>query len=176
MRHTGEQLFKDIDVSNDAKINKANIIDKLSIPIRRSVDKNEFSDMFIELNQSNYVNYYNDIIGIADLVNDDILKSLLLSEIMFDDFFNFSKTLNESESFHTLIDVNGLNFTQIELNKTMSCSTDWDATSLPTVKLNFTDISEMDAVFLGLTTSNQNKLPLNTTFEDSTSDVYNHMV
>jgi hypothetical protein len=53
MRHTGLQLFKDIDVSNDAKINKANIIDKLSIPIRRSVDTNTFSDLFIENDELN---------------------------------------------------------------------------------------------------------------------------
>jgi hypothetical protein len=53
MRHTGLQLFKDIDVSDNAKLNQANVIDKLSIPIRRAIDGNKFSDFFIENNELN---------------------------------------------------------------------------------------------------------------------------
>ena len=176
MRHTGLQLFKDIDVSNDAKINKANIIDKLSIPIRRSVDTNTFSDLFIENDELNQLNYYNNIIAVLDLNNPDALKSLLLSEIVFDDFFNFNKSFVESGSFHTIIKQDDIDSNQLDINLLTDCTCNQDITSVPSINIHNVDVSILDKIYYNLSKANANNIPINTNFIDSTNKFHNHMV
>jgi hypothetical protein len=84
MRHTGLQQFTKVNVNDQADIYKTSIVDKLNIPIRRSIDY-EFGDLFIETDAVNVVNSNNNIHQLLDINNPDLIKSLLLSETFFDE-------------------------------------------------------------------------------------------
>lgn len=123
MRHLGTQTYKNITVNNEASINKLSLLDKLNVPFRRPLQGAEFGDLFLENNQLNITNQDNDIIPLLDLNNPDVIKSLLMSEQLFDDFYNFNKELENTGSFNNTIALN-TDLEQTVINFTKPITTD----------------------------------------------------
>jgi hypothetical protein len=121
MKHTGKQDFKDIDVSNNADVYKLSTIDKLNVPIRRSLTDPVHADLFMESGSLNIVDGNDDIKQLIDIHNSDIVKSLLTSELFFDEFMNFDKT--DTGSFNESIDITTETFNQYDINLTYDSST-----------------------------------------------------
>jgi len=121
MRHTGNQLFTNAEVSNEADIYKLSAVDKLNIPIRRSLPDYEYADLFMEANAVNVVDGNTDIIQLLDIHNPDVIKSLLTSEIFFDEFMNFDKT--DTGSFNEEINLQEDEFKQYDINSTYDVTT-----------------------------------------------------
>ena len=167
MRHLGTQTYKDIVVNNNASINKTSVQDKLNVPFHRPLEGAEFGDLFLENNQLNITNQDNDIIPLLDLNNSDIIKALLLTEQVFDDFYNFDKELVNTGSFNTNITL-GTDLQQITVDTTQSASTDQTNN---TIIISFSQSTEAEDVFLKLLDFNQYNCPLLTTIYDGTNTI-----
>ena len=121
MRHTGKQEFKDITINNEADIYKLSTVDKLNIPVRRSLSEYEYADLFMEAGSLNIVDSNNNIRQLIDIHNSDIIKSLLTSELFFDEFMNFDKT--DTGSFNEKINIEEEGFKQYYINNTYDITT-----------------------------------------------------
>jgi len=122
MKHLGTQHFKNINASNEVTAFTGNILNKLNIPLHRPLEGAIYGDVFFEGSQINITNSDNEIVSLLDINNPDVLKSLLLSEIVFDEFYNHDKEQEASGSFHTKVDTTTLD--QLDINYTLDCTTD----------------------------------------------------
>ena len=86
-QHLGLQKFNKIEAK---KITSENLIlsNKLNLPFHKDMVSSDFGDMYTENNVVKFVNNKSDAVTLLDLSNDDILKSLMVSEVLFDDFLN----------------------------------------------------------------------------------------
>jgi hypothetical protein len=115
MRHTGSHQFKSI-LADNGDIQNLSIVDKLSIPARPSLEGQTYTDIFYDAGNVNTVDNKGDINQLLDLKNTNLLKSLLMSEIVYDEIFNFDKT--NSTSFNEIIDIEGEDFYQYKIQGT----------------------------------------------------------
>lgn len=165
MRHTGLQQFTNTDTTGEAKTFNLNILNQLSVPLHRPLDGPVLGDLFFETNNLKVVNNDNEVNQLLDLGNSDIIKSLLVSEILFDEFLNYNKPLEEANSFHNKIDVNSEQFIQIEINNTFDCTTNQD--DLPTIEVYFEDNLLAERIFTNLLELGSNDIPIHTTFDST---------
>jgi len=170
MKHLGKQTFNKIE-SEDIKTFTANAVDSLNVPLHKSVAGNKFGDVLIEGDTLKIYDNYNISRPITDLYNPDIIKSLLLSEILFDDFFNFDKTLNDSESFNAEINMD-TDVIQYSINELNDMTIINDTTALVTIlEIDSTNIIELYSTLLVYVA---NSIPIRTTFYDNTT--YENMI
>ena len=124
----GKQEFPGELIANKATQNSVSVINKLNIPLHKDVDNISFGDLFSESNIIKYVDDNLNINSILDLNNDDVVKSLLLSELLFDNFFNYDESYTHTHSFNTQLDVTA-GITQRILDITTDLTTFIDSTT-----------------------------------------------
>lgn len=174
MRHTGKQEFKDIEVTNNSEIYKTSIIDKLNVPIRRSLPNYEYADLFMEANALSIIDSNNYIRQLLDIHNSDIIKSLLTSELFYDEFMNFDKT--DTGSFNEKIDINDAGFDQYKLNNTYDITTVQDSTSIPAIVIKLDTVEEGDNIYSNLIEYSSYDIPIRTELVDSLNNNYVYMI
>lgn len=139
MKHLGLHEFPQKTVTEDATVFNNILLNKLNIPFHKDINGAEFGDMFTESNVVKFVNNEGEINLLLDINNDDVIKNLLVSEMIFDDFFNYNKDLQISNSFHTKLELEEDIF-QKELNFQTDATLYVDATTLVNIiELDFTD-------------------------------------
>lgn len=179
MRHLGTQSFTNIDTTGEANIFDCNILNKINVPLHRPLTTPIFGDLFMETNTLKITNGENEVNALLDINNPDILKTILLNEIVYDEFFNYNKPLEQSNSFHNEIDLS-TNITQVNINDTFDCTSNQDNTALPLLDIQFNDQLYAEETFLTLLDLSSNSIPLRTilyydnTSYDNTSTV--HMI
>ncbi len=167
MKHLGLHEFPQNMTAHDALVYSVALMDKLNIPFHKSLSGFEFGDLFTESNVVKFVNNEGDINPLLDLNNDDLIKSLLLSEMMFDDFFNYGTELQNSNSFHTKLELEQDVF-QHDINFVTDATVYVDSTtSVNIIELKFDDNAMATSIGTTLTLYLSSGLPLFTKFNDS---------
>lgn len=174
MRHTGLQNFTKINVNDQADLQKTVISDKLNIPIRKSVSDYEFGDLFIEIDSVNMVDSNSNINQLLDINNPDLIKSLLLSEIFFDEQINFDKT--DAGSYNNKININDEYFSQYNINVTYDTTTEQDSTQIPSIIINIDTIENGDYLYNLLTEYSSYNIPIRTELKDNILNEYTYMI
>jgi hypothetical protein len=165
MKHLGLQEFLGTADINNAKVFSGNILNKLNVPLHRDVDGVTFGDLFSESNVLKFVDSNSSINILLDLNNDDIVKTLLLSEFVFDNFFNYGKTLQDSNSFNTKLDITS-DFIQykLDIDTDMTAYVD-SSTNKNTIKIEI--VENTQAVADTLIQYISNSFPLHTVFRNT---------
>lgn len=173
MKHLGTQIFNKID-STSVKSDEVNVIDKLSIPIRKSIAGNSFSDLFIESSTTKFIDNFNKIVPILDLGDSNSLKSLILSEDTFDNYYNYGKKRENTGSFNTDIKLNNGELSQYDINikSDIKIKLVDSTTSYPFIEVQ--DSTSNQDLYLNLLKYVTDKIPVNSIFSDNTN--YNNNI
>lgn len=164
MRHLGKQIFNKIE-SDDVKTFSNNVLDSLNIPLHKSINGNKFGDILVDADTLKMYDNYNNSRAIADLNNPDILKSLILSEIVFDDFLNFNKSPIDAISFNTDMTI-GTDIVQYTIDEMCDMTIINDTTSVIILEIDNTDTSLLYSKMIVYVS---NALPIRATFYDNTT-------
>ncbi len=164
MKHLGLHEFPQSADFNEASIQTGYVVDKLNIPLRRTVNDIEFGDIFSENNVIKFVDAESEINELLNLDNDDVIKSLLISEIAFDDMFNFEQSLESSSSFHSVIELDDT-LTQVPLGASYPMT----SSATPALHIHLNNHTEAVALNLALGEFIANNLPLRLNFIDTTN-------
>lgn len=164
MKHLGKQTFNKIE-SEDIKTFSNNVLDSLNIPLHKSIHGNKFGDIIIDADTLKIYDNYNNSRAIADLNNPDILKSLILSEIIFEDFLNFNKSRTEAISFNTDMTI-GTDMVQYTIDEICDMTIINDATTVIILEIDSTDAS---LLYSKMIVYISNTLPIRATFYDNST-------
>ena len=112
MRFLGQHSISDLTTT----LNTSETIvvsDKINIPTRESVVQGPgYGDIFVRYDDYFFVNNYSVPISLVSKINADIIKSVIVSEILNEDYLNYDNTAKElffAEYPFTEIDIQSLN-------------------------------------------------------------------
>jgi hypothetical protein len=170
MKYLGKHEFSGLADINEGKIFNADILNKLSIPLHKDISEPSFGDIFTENNSVNFVDNEGDINLLLDLKNDDIVKALITSELVFDNFFNYGEEYNVSNSFHSKVDIESSDFIQNNISINTECVLYSDTTSnFNVLEFNLNSEASVSALIGDIAEFISAKLPLNTILTDTTT-------
>ena len=137
-QHLGLQKFNKIE---SKKITNEDLIlsNKLNLPFHKDLIKPSFGDLYTESNVVKFINNEIESITLLDLSNDDLLKTLLVSEVLFDDFLNCNESNQTSNSFNNILTLNQDIFQNV-INTYTDATIYFDSTiNLNIIELQFID-------------------------------------
>lgn len=144
------------------------VSDKLNAPIRVSVGENTFGDLLITGDNLKFIDADNNFRAVADVGNNDVLKSIILSEITFDNLYNFGKSKLDSQSYH--VDIESEDFETWEINVTYDTTIYNDATNIPYLKFIIGDSTAALDLFNKLTKYSEVGIPVKSRFYNDFTD------
>lgn len=106
MKHLGTHEFPQKILSNEIDNQNITIANKLNLPFHKDLIDPSFGDIFTSNNAIKFINNESNEVTLLDINNPDVLKSIIVSEIMFDNFFNYSEEYETSNSFNNEILLN----------------------------------------------------------------------